>query len=417
MLYQKTGLCSALIGLASLAVLASPARSDVIAHWNAKAETMAAEKRIPAVPNAHNTALLQVAVFEAVNAIERRYAPYKLNLVGEKNASKEAAAAAAAHAVLAAVFPDQKSLLDVALETSLATIPDGQPKASGVQLGKRTAAGLIALRANDGVNAPESYRPRTAPGVYVPTVIPVSSTFGAVIPWVMKSGSQFRPPPPPALNSETWTSDLNEIRELGGLASTKRTAEQTSIGRFWMVTGPQSWNPIVRQLVSLKELDIVESARLFALVAMACDDAYIAVFDAKYFYNFWRPVTAIRNADITGNPTTPRDATWLPLGDTPIHPEYPCAHCITSSAAAVILKSVFGSDIPELSITSPTAPGVIRKWTRIDDYPDEVARARIYAGFHYRFSNRIGADMGRNIGELTLKTQLRLPATSEFLER
>src|SRR5262249_29177885 len=290
---------------------------------------------------------------------------------------------------------------------SIAAIADGEPKARGIELGRKAAAGIIALRADDGANAPESYRPLTATGVYVPTVIPVSSSDGAVKPWTMTSGSQFRPAPPPALDSDVWTKDLNEIREVGGRTSTKRTAEQTAIARFWFVTGPQAWNPMVRQLAAAKKLDLLDSARLFALVAIATSDAFIAVFDAKYHYNLWRPVTAIRNADVTGNKATPRDPSWLPLGDTPMHPEYPCAHCITSAAAAVVLQSLFGNDIPEVSMTSATAPGVTRKWTRLQEYMDEVAAARTYAGFHYRFSNKVGQDMGRKIAELTLATQLR----------
>jgi hypothetical protein len=228
----------------------------------------------------------------------------------------------------------------------------------------------------------------------------------------MNSGSQFRPAPPPALTSATWAKDVNEIRELGSRTNSKRTAEQTEIGRFWFVTGPQAWNPIVRQLVTIKQLDIVDSARLFALVAIATDDAFIAVFDAKYHYNFWRPVTAIRNADLSDNPATPRDASWLPLGDTPMHPEYPCAHCITSSAAAAVLQLAFGNDIPEVSMTSVTAPGVTRRWRRLQDYADEVAMARIYGGFHYRFSNLAAQAMGRKIAELAVSAQLRAPAAS-----
>jgi hypothetical protein len=398
--------CSVFMALASTA-LAAPAGADVISDWNARADAIAAERRVTALPHAHNMALLQVAVFEAVNAVERRCVPHKLKLPSDKTASTEAAAAAAAHAVLLALLPEEQAKLDAGLASSLARVADGQPKMKGIELGRRAAAELLALRANDGAKAPDTYRPQSAPGVYVPTVIPAGVTFGSVRPWSMESGAQFRPPAPPPLSSETWTRDLNEIREIGGLNSTQRTAEQTDIGRFWLITGPQSWNPVVRELVRLKPLDLVESARLFALVAMATDDAYIAVFDAKYHYNLWRPVTAIRNADITGNPATPRDPAWLPLGETPMHPEYPCAHCITSAAAAVVLKSVFGNAIPALSIMSPTAPGVTRAWTRIDDYADEIAAARIYAGFHYRFSTKIGAEMGRKIGELTVKTQLR----------
>jgi hypothetical protein len=150
-----------------------------------------------------------------------------------------------------------------------------------------------------------------------------------------------------------------------------------------------------------------DCARLFALTSMAGMDGYIAVFDAKYTYNFWRPVTAIRNTDITGNPATPREAGWLPLGETPMHPEYPCAHCITAAAVAAVLRNVVGEDIGEVSITSPTAPGVTRRYTRLDDYANEVSNARIWAGFHYRFSTEVGQDMGRKIGELASTTRLR----------
>jgi len=398
--------------LTVLATLAAPARAELISDWNAKAEAIAIEKRLLPPPNAHGMAILHVAIFEAVNAIDQRFGPYWFKLTADRDISKEAAAASAGHRVLVALHPDQKASLDSTLKASLAAIADGDAKAKGIELGAKAAAEILAQRANDGADAPESYRPYTVPGVYVPTVVPVSSTYGSVKPWVMEKGPQFRPAAPPALDSETWTKDVNEIREIGGLNSARRTELQTNIARFWFVTGPQAWNPIVRQLVAAKKLDLVDSARLFALVAMATDDAFIAVFDAKYAYNFWRPITAIRNADLTRNTATPRDPSWRPLGDTPMHPEFPCAHCITSSAAGAVLKSVFGNEIPEVSMTSPTAPGVTRKWTRIQDYIDEVSAARIYAGFHYRFSTRIGEEMGRQIGDMTVATQLR-PANVE----
>ena len=151
----------------------------------------------------------------------------------------------------------------------------------------------------------------------------------------------------------------------------------------------------------------MDCARLFALTSMVGADALIAVFDAKYTYNLWRPVTAIRNADQTNNNATPLDASWLPLGDTPMHPEYPCAHCITSAAVSAVLQGVAGNEVGEITMTSPTAPGVIRKWTRLQDYSDEVSLARIYAGFHYRFSTIVGKEMGKNIGELAVATQMR----------
>jgi hypothetical protein len=346
-------------------------------------------------------------MFEAVNAIELRYTPYKLTLSADRSTSKEAAAAAAAYDVLLAIYPDQKAVLDTALTASLSGIPETEGKSNGIVLGKKAAEGVIAFRASDGSNAQESYRPYTKPGVYVPTIVPLFSTIGATTPWVMTSGSQFRPGPPPALDSETWTRDVNEIREIGARNSTVRTAEQTTIGRFWFLVGPRSYNPIVRQAAMAKNMDVVDCAHLFALTSIAGNDALVAVFDAKYQYNLWRPVTAIRNADITQNPATPREESWLPLGDTPMHPEYPCAHCITSAAISTVLRNIVGEEFGEFSLTSPTAPGVTRKWSRLQDYSDEVANARIYAGFHYRFSTEVGKDMGKKIGELTVATQLR----------
>jgi hypothetical protein len=391
------------------------ARADVITEWNAEADSIAVAKRIPPAMHSRGQAILHVAMFEAVNAIERRYSPYRLTLTAERSTSKEAAAAAAAHSVLVTLYPDQKKRLDSFLEFSLGggerheynPVPTGATRAKGLELGQQAAAGILALRENDGIRDGESYRPVTSPGVYVATSIPVFSTIGGLRPWSMTSGSQFRPAPPPALNSQTWTRDLNEIRELGALNSTKRTAEQTDIGRFWFFTGPATYNPIARQVAESKKLDLVDCARMFALMAMAGNDVHIAVFDAKYTYNLWRPVTAIRNADQTGNSATPREASWLPLGDTPMHPEYPCAHCISSSAVSTVMQAIVGNEVPEITMTSPTAPGVVRKWTRLQDYSDEVSLGRIYAGFHYRFSTEVGKDMGRKIAEQVIATQLR----------
>ena len=387
-------------------LLTSPASSDVIMDWNAKAEAIGVEKQLVNVPNARGQAMLHVAMFEAVNAIERRYAPYKLSLESDRTASKEAAAASAAHGILLNLYPDQKPDLDTALAASLSGIAETEAKAKGIELGRKAAAGIIALRVNDGGDAQESYRPHGKPGTYVPTALPIESASGALKPFVMTVGSQFRPKPPPAIDSEIWTKDLNEIREIGGRTSTKRSDEQTNIARFWFLTGPRTYNPIVRQLALAKNMDLVDCARLYALSSMTAIDAFIAVFDAKYTYNLWRPITAIRNADLSANPATPREASWTPVGVTPMHPEYPCAHCIVAAAISTVLQGAVGNEV-DISLTSSTAPGATRKWTRLQDYSDEVSNARIYAGFHYRFSTEVGKDMGRKIGELTVATQLR----------
>jgi hypothetical protein len=376
--------------------------ADVVTDYAAKAVAIGVEKQLPNARLTRGLAMVHVAMFEAVNAIDRRYQPYKLELVADKGASREAAAATAAHDVLVSLFPDEKSKLEQALQASLAKI-EGDGKTKGIELGKRAAAGMIALRTDDGSNIQESYRPFTKAGVYVHTAVPIESTSGMIKPWTMEKGSQFRPQPPPALDSEIWTRDVNEIRELGSINSKTRTQEQTEIGRFWFLTGPRTYTPLVQQVAETKKMDLVDCARLYALVSMATSDAFIAVFDAKYAYNFWRPITAIRNADLSSNPATPREASWTPLGMTPPHPEYPCAHCITAAAVAEVLKRAAGDDLGELTLASA---GVTRKWKRVEDYSNEVAMARIYAGFHYRFSAEAANSMGRKIGEQAVTTQL-----------
>jgi hypothetical protein len=400
----------------ALALSATAARADVIMDWNAKADALAVEKQLLNAPNARGQAMLHIAMFEALNAIDRRYAPYKLNLTADRATSREAAAAAAAYEVLLALHPDKKADLDATLAGSLAGITENEAKSKGIELGKQAAAGIIALRTNDGSNTPEDYRPATTAGVYVPTTIPIESTSSKIKPFAMTSASQFRAAPPPALTSETWTRDLNEIREIGSNTSTRRSAEQTTIARFWFFTGPRTYNTIVRQIAANRKMDLVDCARLYALTSIAGADAFVAVFEAKYAYNFWRPVTAIRNADLTSNPATPREASWQPLGVTPMHPEYPCAHCITASAVSTVLQHVVGNEIDEITLTSPTAAGVTRKWTRLQDYSDEVSSARIYAGFHYRFSTEAGKDMGKKIGDLAVTT-LMLGAVADAQQK
>ena len=236
-----------------------------------------------------------------------------------------------------------------------------------------------------------------------------------VKPFALTSPSQFRPEPPIPLKSEQWATDYNEIKTLGGKASAKRSDKQTEDARFWLITGPQSTDPIARQLVAAKKMNLIDSARFMALASAALADAYIAVMDAKYHYDFWRPITAIRNGDNDENPATERDAAWQPIDNTPMHPEYPCAHCIGSSALAAVAEAVFGTaEIPEVAMTSSTAPGVTHRWTNLRSYADEVAQARIWAGFHYRFSTRVGQDMGRKIGQHVVKSVMQPAALADL---
>jgi hypothetical protein len=214
--------------------------------------------------------------------------------------------------------------------------------------------------------------------------------------------------PPISLESREWAADFNEIKDYGAKNSPKRTDQQTETARFWLMVGPQAYHPLIRQLVTAKQMSVSDSARFMALMTIGLNDAYIAVFDAKYHYNFWRPITAIRNGDIDANPDTDREATWQPIDNTPMHPEYPCAHCILSGAVAGIVKEVFGTeDIPEIAVTSPTAPGVTHHWATTTAFSQEVADARIWAGFHYRFSTRVGTQMGLQIGEYVAKNVMQ----------
>ena len=399
-------------GLLSLMVVASltvpgVAAADAVTEWNEIAVATAAAGKHGASDASRVTALVHAAIFDAVNAVEAGYTPYKIRVGAAAGASPEAAAVAAAHTALVRLYPDQKGVLDQASAKSLGRIAGGDAKTDGIAVGERVGAEMVALRGSDGAAAPNTYRPVTVPGVYVVTTLPVSSQWGSVRPWLLERPSQFRPGPPPALTSSEWIRDCNEVKEIGGTQSAVRTAEQTAIARFWVVVGPASWDPVLRALAATPGRTLLQNARLFALAEMAAADAYIAVFDAKYTFNFWRPITAIRNGDTHGNGAIGRVPDWDPLISTPLHPEYPCAHCITSAAIAAVLEAEFGPTFPEVTMTSPTAPGVVRRWTTGKAFTDEVSAARIYGGIHYRTSSDIGQAMGRQIGELAVRQYLR----------
>jgi hypothetical protein len=220
----------------------------------------------------------------------------------------------------------------------------------------------------------------------------------------MSGPAQFRPGPPPALDSERWARDFNEIKAIGAKLSTLRSAEQTEVARFWETTLPPVYHGVVRSVAAIPGRDVTRNARLFAAATQAVDDSLIAVFDAKYHYGFWRPITAIRNGDVDGNDATDRDASWTPFIDTPMHPEYPCAHCIQAGAIGAILEAEIGAAAPPvLSTISATANGATRRWPSVDAFVQEVGNARVYDGVHYRYSTEVGAEMGRRIGALAVR--------------
>ena len=394
----------------ALALLAAAAQADEVTRWNKIAlDTVVASGQHPGYTS-RAMAMVQVAVFDALNSIEGRFTPYKVKAVAAQGTSEAATVAAAAHYVLVSMFANQKTALDDAYKISLESVRDGPGKTNGIALGEKVAEQIYTIRSADGVNTPDIYKPFTAPGVYVPTALPIGSTWPKFIPWMLKSPAQFRPEGPPALNSSLWARDFNEIKARGGRNSTARTPEQTEIGRFWSVTGPASYIPVAAQLVAATRLSSIDNARILALVAMTGADAHTAVYDAKYAYNFWRPITAIRNGEADGNDQTAPDAAWLPLIDTPMHPEYPCAHCIVSASVATVLESAFGAEeTAQVTMTSSGAPGVKRSWTRLEDYANEIAMARIYAGVHYRNSTDVGQRMGRDIGAYAVQNYLKRP--------
>ena len=397
--------------VASASFLVGPvAMADVVTDWNIKAGEFVSDTK-PAPPAASRTlAIVHTAMYEAANAITKRYPAGGLKLEAAQGASVDAAIAAAARTTLVTLLPSQSAAIDSAYQAALIKLSDAAGTRAGTTVGEQAAAAVLASCAEDSAAAGETYpyRPYTTAGVYVPTVIPAVPQWPRRKPWLMTSAAQFRPGPPPKLTSEVWARDYNEIKAVGGRNSTQRTAAQTDIARFWEATLPPIYYGLVQSVANVPGREVTQNARLFAAVTQAMDDALIAVFDAKYYYNFWRPVTAIRNGDIDGNDATERDPSWTPFIDTPMHPEYPCAHCIVAGAVGTVLRAEVGSGpMPTLTTTSTTAKGAARSWKTTQDLMLEVANARIYDGVHYRNSTEVGLSMGRQVGALAVVKFLR----------
>ena len=391
----------AMLPLAAMWLAASGAASaDAVTDWNQRAGGFIGEARMGTPPAVRVMALVQTAVLDGVLAVTANgtAAPSEAASV-----SVQAAVAAANRATLLLLLPTQAAAIEAAYGAALAGLPEGPARAAGLQAGERAAVAVFAQRADDKVGTPESYRPYTTAGAYVPTSAVAVPQWPARKPWIMSSPSQFRPGPPPALDSTTWQRDFAEVKSLGSRASTVRTAEQTEIGQFWDYSLPPVYYGVVRSVALMPGRDAVANARLYATVAQGMDDALIAVLDAKYHYNFWRPVTAIRNADLDGNPATDRDAGWVSLIDAPLHPEYPSAHSILAATVGTILQSEAGRQPVQLSTSSPTAKGATRRWTAIEDFIQEVGLSRVYGGIHYRFSNEAGIAMGRKLAGQVLE--------------
>ena len=379
-----------------LLLVAFAAHADIVSDW-ADTTTVIADEG----PNTIRTmALAQNAVYEAVNAITARFPHDRVDLGPVQGASVEAAVAAASRAVLLQEAPALKDKIAAAYDRTLATVTDGEARTRGIAVGERAAADVLTKHSNE-IGEIEPYRPVTSPGVYVPTTIPTGWSLGQHRPWFMKSAAQFRPGPPPALKSALWARDYNEIKAVGSAISTVRTAEQTEIARFWATALPDIHLGLARSLANAPGREVTRNARLYAAVTAAMNETETAVFEAKYHYLFWRPITAIRNGDRDGNSATERDADWTPLITTPMQPEYPCAHCMLAASIATVLRAeAGGKSAISLSTTSNTAPGVTRRWASTDAVVQEVSGARIWGGVHYRTSTEVGNRMGEQVGEL-----------------
>jgi hypothetical protein len=348
-------------------------------------------------------AILHAAVYDAVNAIAKTNAPYVVDLGAPRHASEPAAAAAAAHAVLVRLYPAQAAILDADLAGSLSQVPDGKAKDQGVRVGEEAAAAILTLRAGDGSAAtPIPFVPGSNPGDYQLTppafAQPVFTHWPFVQPFALRSANQFRPPPPPALTSPSYTDSFDEVKSLGAVGSTTRTADQTQIARFWGAPIQNYWNEIAQTAALANGTTLVQNARLFALLDLSLADSVIAFYDAKYAYHFWRPITAIRAADNDGNPATAGDPTWTPLATTALDPSYPGAHAVVSAAGADVLSRFFGNN-ENLAVTSEVLPGVERTFTSFSDAADEASLSRIYAGQHFRFDQVAGQRLGAQVAD------------------
>jgi hypothetical protein len=406
--------------LASVGVLVAPgpmaaqasSETNVVTQWNRTLLSALATAGTPPPAAIRIGAIVQAAVFDAVNGIEPHYTAIHVAPAAPEGASRKAAAAGAAHTALVLLFPTQKTALDADLSAFIAAMNGGEGIASGLAWGDAVATQIVAWRSGDGFNAtPPGYAQGTNPGDWQPTPggsgPPRFRTLATTTPFALSSPSQFRPAGPPALTSAQYTADFNEVKAFGSATSTVRTATQTETARFWQLDNPTGiWDRVADSLAESHHLNVLRTARLLALVNAAEADAVIAVFDAKNAFNFWRPVTAVAQAASDGNPDTSTEAGWLPLMTTPYFQEYPSAHSGVSTAATGALASYFGEHVA-FTVTSAGLPGVERSFSNFSDAIAQVGNARVWAGFHFRFSCSDASVMGTQVAHRAVSTLMR----------
>jgi len=395
-----------LVLIASLAaarpVSADPTHANAVTHWNAvAAEAFAPTQGTNPLAQSRTFAILHAAIHDVLNAIDRRFEPYTPGLAAAPGASPDAAVAAAAREVLIALVPERAALLDAAYARALASVPEGPAKAAGVAAGCASAAATLARRRQDGLDsaAQPVYVPRPGPGEYqftAPFDFANLPGWGGVRPFVIDLRKHVVKGPQ-HLTRGQYARDLAYVKAIGGSGSRTRTPEQSEIARFWYEDSPLGWNRIANTVVRQQRLDPWSAARAFALVNFALADGFIAGFDAKYRFRFWRPVTAIHEAAADGNPLTEADPTWQPFLVTPPVPDYPSTHTVLGAAAAEVLIDIFGDQVP-YSATSLTLPGVTRHYNGFSAAARENGLSRVYAGIHFRHAVKDGYRQGQGIG-------------------
>jgi hypothetical protein len=401
-------------GFVALALLipldATSADADVVTDWNTAALNAIRIDRTSPPRASRALAILHVSIYDAVNGISRTNETYFVQSAVPASAAKEAAASAAAHKVLVSLFPASASSFDSLYAVSLVAIRNGPQKATGVAWGESVADQILTWRANDNADAIVVAPSGTDPGSWVPTP-PAFAPYllpqwGFVAPFGMPSGAQFRPPGPPTLDSDKWVTNYNEVKALGAAVGSVRTAEQSQIALFWAdgagtETPPGHWNHIAQQVGAAMGNTMEQNARLFALLNIAMADAAICAWDAKYIYDFWRPVTAIRAGNTDGNPATTPDPTWSSFIVTPPFPDYVSGHSTFSAAAATVLAMFYGTDNISFTTGSDFLPGVFRSFSSFSAAADEAAISRVYGGIHFRFASEDGLASGADIGVST----------------
>lgn len=407
-------LIAATLALALAALATPPAvRADPVSEWNDNMFQAILTARLGSVPSTRVSAMVQSAVFDAVNGVYRRYTPVRVAAEAPSGASARAAAVQAAHGVLIRLFPTQQATLDAQRAASLAALDDdgdgvlGQSVERGLAWGQRVADEIWAWRSTDGFTpAPPPFRGSMETGVWrptPPTFLPgATPQFAYMLPWAIDDAADFPTPGPNALGSVEYAADYHEVQAMGRTNSTVRTADETLLCTFWNGNTPGFWNRTAVQVANRNDLSLLEKARVLAAMNIAMADAIICCWNAKYTHVYWRPITAISLADTDGNDATAADSSWLPLLTTPNHPEYPSGHSTASGASAAVLAAFFGDDT-EIWITSELTPGVTRYFASFSEAVEEVGDARVFGGIHFRKACVDGNALGQQVASYVLQ--------------